>query len=763
MIDLSVRKEVESLLIKERLSKELEDWLESEIFWLECNPSDWKKITSRLNGEKIKNKSNSTVLYILGITDEKPKTKISASKTVLPDVDFDTDGRDFVKSYLVDKYGRENVALLGTYSTLKVKGAIKDICRVIRPDFPPEEVNKLTKRCDVLNMNEFLDKPGSDFFYAVCSVDSEFKAWFEQNQDVKEAVLNLLGNAKNPGVHAGGIVISDGVEDIRRLVPVSYSKDHDLWVTQMVYQDVEYAGLVKYDILGVIVLNLINECFRLIKERTGRDLKLRDIPMDDPEVYEDFRQGKTESVFQFKTKIATELLKKHKHIDSIKDLANVTAINRPGPLKKGMDVSYIRRKNGLEKVSYAHKELEPILSDTYGIIIFQESVLKAVQALGDLSADDSLDVLKAMGKKQINKLEKYKDKFIENFSKKPGVSAALAGEIWETLAAFAEYGFNVSHAVAYSCTGYVCMWLKHYYPLEWMSASLTFSDKDDLRELYPRWKDKIKKPDINESEDKFIISGDKLVMPLSGINKVGPSAVNEVIKIRKEGGKFLNIEDFLVRVSGRQINKTTAYNLIFAGAFDSMATPGVSLNSWRKEILKKYFEARAKTKKPPPKERLEIEKLLNETNQLTKMQILVKELSLLDFTAFDYFDYFKEKLTNVCMANFKKAPVQPAQALEMEGGEDVLVAGAVESVAFIPTKTGKNANKMMCRIKISNNGHSIEVVAFAPTVEKDDRGGQTLRKLREFEPIVIKGRINVYNDSKSVILESAVVLFDDEK
>lgn len=746
------------LIQKDRLTPDLEKYYIKELYYLECNEKDCEYILSayeKLKKDNIKtqNPNNSTIIYLIGLSDKKPQMGITRTPVALPDIDYDTDGRDQIKSYLVSKYGSDKVSLLGTYNTLKTKGAIKDVVRQVRPEISFEEVNKITKKFDLLKRTDY--KTEIEFFEATLDTDKETKKWFEQNKDINDAVRQLLGNAKSTGIHAGGIVVSR--VDIKEIVPLTYERNEQIWVTQPEMADVEGAGLIKYDFLGLKTLGDLNRCIKLVNSRHGTSYTLSNVPLDEKDILKEFKKGNTTSVFQFNTDLATSILIKLNSVDSIDDLATITSIARPGPLNMGMDNSFINRKNGKEPVKYLHPLLEPILKNTYGIFCYQEQIMQTVQIVGGLSGDESVTVLKGMGKKQLEKILKYKEKFLKYAQMHHSISEELSAEIWEYLQAFAEYGFNRSHAVAYACVSYLCMWFKERYPVEWVAAVLDGADKDDFKIMYTQWNKYIQRPDINFSKNSYYIQEDNkhVVMPFSSINGVGEKAVSALVAAQP----FASFSDFFNRIDKRKVNKSVVISLIFAGVFDRFKqSPEMSDNKFRKLTVKEFIDLRHKDKKPAKLEREQDELLIREIEGLNRGQILMKEIGLLNFTAFDYHSYYKDKMTTESKNIFGKEARRPHEIIGYPDKTDVVIGGAIESIAFVPIKTGKHIGKERAIIKLTNMGGAVEVVIFPWTLEKDDSAGGSLRKLVELTPIIVKGQVNIWNGNFSVIFKEGLIL-----
>lgn len=786
-------KKLQSLILKDRLTAHNKKNYDQELFYLECNPEDCNyvlKVYDQLtqSNQKTLNPNNSTIMYLLGLTDVAPHGMISKTPTTLPDIDYDTDARDEIKNYLVKKYGEDHVSLLGTYNTLKVKGAIKDVVRRVRPEMSFDEVNGITKKFDLIKrtdtekMKEILVGKGDQysfitdysselaFFYSTQEIDKDLKNWFEQNVEVKEAVIQLLGNAKSTGIHAGGIVVSSA--DIKQIVPLTYERGEKVWVTQPEMGIVESAGLIKYDFLGLNTLGDLNRCLKLVNKRHGTKYTLSNIPLDDKSIFDEFQKGNVISVFQFDTDLVQPNLMKMKEIKSIKDLAIITSIWRPGPLNMGMDKIFINRKNGDEKIEYLDPSLESILHDTYGIFVFQEQIMQAVQLIGGLTGDESVTVLKAMGKKDAGKLTKFEKKFKDNGIKKfPSFSQIVSYEdfetkekkkekkidvLWNLLFSFSAYGFNKSHAIAYACVSYLCMWFKKYYPVEWIGSVLDGSDKEDFKSMYQKWSEFILRPDVNESKQTYYISSDSkhVVMPFSAVNGIGDKAVESIVAAQP----FASFEDFYNRVEKRKVNKKVFVNLIFSGCFDRFKTPELTVSKYRKALAHEFIVLRHKEKKPGKLDKEQDDAFLLESDQLTRGRILMKEIGLLNFTSFDYHEFFKEKMTTECRRLFGVEASRPQEVLHLKDKTEVVIGGAIQSIAFVPIKTGKMMGKEMALIQLSNNGVSIRITIFPGDLERDDRSGGELRKLQEGTPMIIKGSVNLWNGNFGVIYKEGVIL-----
>lgn len=778
--------ELESMFDKKRVKEVEPEFLKKELFYVECNESlidYYKNVALDIENTKVKknNDHNSTLAYVLGITDDKPKKFIKHSEPTMPDFDYDTDGRDAVKQYLTDKHGRKHVTLIGTLGSLKTKGAVKDVIRQLKPSMPvfpdpkqPDElsVNELTMKFEVLKANDEesirntlieaiskganYDFLGGSFntelayFYACLEAEPKLKEWFNKNKDIEEAVTLLLGNAKNTGIHAGGIVVSR--KEIMELCPLTWDHNENVWVTQYEMAYVEKAGLIKYDFLGLSTLEDFNRCLKLVNSKYNKHYTLSNIPMDDQAVFKLFTEGKTESVFQFNTDLPISLLTQLKEVSSIGDLAIITALLRPGPMKMGMHNQFIKLKNGEVQPTYLHPALEDIWKETYSLCAFQETVIQTVKKIGLFPPDVSVAVMKALSKKQKEKVAKFEKTFVDNAMKTFSMSEAKAKEIWEYLFAFSEYGFNASHSYAYCCVSYLCMWFKKYYPAEWISAVLTGATKDDFKVLYPKWKDYVKRPSINESKDTFAINKDnKVVMPFSAVNGVGVKAVNEVIK----GQPYASFQDFLTRSNKSVINKKVVLNMIFSGIFEEFKPDEMSEEKWRKTLVGEYYKHKFAESKPSKAEREEAIEYFKKVTAMNRGQILMEEISLLNFTAFDYFDYYHDKMIDLAKRNFGQQAVRPEKVREYPTDSTVVVGGSVQEIVFKRTKKGDE----MAVIKLSNAGEMITVQIFPKSLAQDDASdSKILRSLKEYTPIIIRGRVNRWEGRLSIAYEKAMIL-----
>jgi DNA polymerase-3 subunit alpha len=519
------------------------------------------------------------------------------------DIDFDDNLRDEIIEYCRDKYGRDNVGRLGTFGTMAAKGSIKDVGRTL--DFPIPFVNGITKLIP--------EKPGTkiddaligkkDKSGAMISLpNDELKKRYEDEPQVKEMIdfaKQVEGLARNTGVHACGVVIAD--KPLTDYLPLQLTKDKNknkdkdkkkdkgkdddsVIVTQWEGPDVEAAGLLKMDFLGLKNLGILAETIKIIKETTGEDIDVYNLPNDSPKVFELFQRGESKGIFQFESGGMREWMIRLKP-DNIRDLIALNALYRPGPMDN--IPKYIAVKHGREKAVYAHKILEEVLKETYGVIVYQEQIMRLFNMLGGIPLGESYDVIKAISKKNEEKIVKYRSKFVDG-AKQQGLTSKQAEDIFEDIAKFAGYGFNKSHATAYANLAYITAYLKVHYPLQFMAALLC-GDIGNKKSLVEHIKDcermgiEVLPPDINTSDTKFTVKDGKITFALEAIQRCGEKAMNQIVEARKKG-KFRSLYDFCERVPNTLVNKGAIESLVKAGAFDS-------IGSSRKQMFEQVEQA----------------------------------------------------------------------------------------------------------------------------------------------------------------------------
>ena len=535
--------------------------------------------------------AGSVVAYCIEITNIDPikyellfERFLNPDRKSLPDIDTDFDdvGRQKVIDYVIQKYGRNQVAQIITYGTMAAKSSIKDVSRVL--DLPLAEANILAKlvpskpgvklvrllHAPLDGEKSLKEKEGleGDDIENVKKLRLIYEGTDLQSKVLKEAE-KLEGSVRGTGVHAAGLIIAPC--DLTDLIPVAVAKDSDLLVTQFEGKVIEDAGVIKMDFLGLKNLTILKNTLRFIKENHDIEINLEDIPLDDQKTYETiFQKGDTNAVFQFESAGMQKHLKDLKP-DTFNDLVAMNALYRPGPI--AYIPTYINRKHGHEKIEYDLPEMQEYLEPTYGVTVFQEQVMLLSQKIGNFTKGDADTLRKAMGKKDIKTLDKMKSKFIEGATSNGHPTDKLE-KIWKDWEAFAQYAFNKSHSVCYAYVAFHTAYLKTHYPAEFMAATLdnASGDMDQISffmEECRRMGLNIFGPDVNKSEVKFSVNKEgELRFGLAAIKGVGEAAVEEIIAERKKTGTYKSIFDLTKRVSLRSVTKKTLEGLVFGGAFD---------------------------------------------------------------------------------------------------------------------------------------------------------------------------------------------------
>ena len=537
--------------------------------------------------------AGSVVAFCIGITNIDPikynllfERFLNPDRKSMPDIDtdFDDEGRQKVIDYVVEKYGKNQVAQIITYGTMAAKMSIKDVARVM--DLPLAESNALAKLVPDkpgIELKRVLHAPmkakegeksleekdglGNDELESVKKLRDIYKQVDTPAGKVLHEAERLEGSVRNTGIHAAGIIIAP--QDLTDLIPVATSKDSHLWLTQIEGSVIEEAGVIKMDFLGLKTLTIIKNALVLIKQNHGVEIDIDTIPLDDEKTFELYQHASTIGTFQFESPGMQKYLRDLKP-DKFGDLIAMNALYRPGPI--AYIPNYIDRKHGREAISYDVPEMEEYLQETYGITVYQEQVMLLAQKLAGFSKGDADVLRKAMGKKQKAVLDKMKAQFISG-AKEKNLPEDKLEKIWTDWEAFAQYAFNKSHSTCYAYVAYQTAYLKAHYPAEYMAAVLNNAGSIDkitfFMEECKRMGLKVLGPDINESLKGFAVNDQgEIRFGLGGLKGVGEAAVESIIEERKKNGWFKNIFDFIKRINQRTVNKKTLESLAYTGGFD---------------------------------------------------------------------------------------------------------------------------------------------------------------------------------------------------
>jgi DNA polymerase III subunit alpha len=526
--------------------------------------------------------AGSLVAYALGITNVCPlrfdllfERFLNPERVSMPDIDVDFcfERRGEVIEYVRQKYGKEAVGQIVTFGTMKSRAAVKDVGRTL--GFTPQETDALAKLIPNAPNHSLTVKEA-------CAEVPEVKKLYQSDQRYRQLLdyaIALEGLSRHTGVHAAGVVIAPGpLDDYVPILTVSSKgagagSEESVVVTQYDMNALEKAGMLKMDFLGLTTLTVVTDAVKMVEERTGQKIDLDTLPFDDEETYRVLRAGRTAGVFQFESPLATDVLRSMR-CDRFDDLVASNALLRPGPLDAGMHKVYIRRKRGEEPVTYQLPELEPILANTYGVITYQEQVMRIAQVLAGISLAEADVLRKAVGKKDADLIQKELGKFKEKAVAR-GYDRRTIEDIAGQIETFGRYGFNKSHSVAYSVVSYHTAYLKTHHRAEFMAALLTsqIGDTESVIKYINESRElglEVLAPDVNESGYKFTVVGDdRIRFGLGAIRNVGESAIASILAARQQG-PFTSLFDLCERVDLRLCNKRVFEALIHSGALDGL-------------------------------------------------------------------------------------------------------------------------------------------------------------------------------------------------
>lgn len=506
---------------------------------------------------------------------------LDPSRKEAPDIDIDfcKERRGHVIRYVKEKYGEANVAQIGTFGTLAARAAIRDVGRAL--GMPLARVNQIVQAVPEelgITLDKALEK------------SEDLKSLYDNDGEVRELVdlaMKIEGLARNVGTHAAAVVIAD--QPLTEYVPLGKVTGKTDIITQWSMNDVEAAGLLKMDFLGLRNLTILSKAENIIEQTTGERIDPQTFPLDDKETFALLCRGETKGIFQLESGGIRDLLQKMKP-DHFLDIIATNALYRPGPLEGGMVDDYVAVKHGRKKATYKHPVLEEILAETNGVMVYQEQVMRILNRLGEIQLANAYTCIKAISKKKKSVINAFHEQFIQGATEK-GMAKSEAQELWELIQKFAGYGFNKSHSTAYALIAYMTAYLKAHYPVEFMSALLSgdipgrnFKRKDSLIEHIEdcqRMGIEVVNPDVNTSDVDFTVNDAKIYFGLSAIKGCGGPTAEAIASARKEGGKFKDLFDFCERVDPSACNRGAIETLIKAGAMDSF---GEKRSQWLASI-----------------------------------------------------------------------------------------------------------------------------------------------------------------------------------
>ncbi|HLC16894.1 MAG TPA: DNA polymerase III subunit alpha, partial [Thermodesulfovibrionia bacterium] len=655
------------------------------------------------------------------------------------DVDFCKERRGEVIDYVTDLYGRDHVAQIITFGTMQARAVIRDVGRAM--DVPYSIVDKVAKLVPSvlgITLTEALKQ------------EPKLKEMYNTDSKIKELIdiaLRLEGLTRHASTHAAGIVISP--EPLNNFLPLYKVPNDNTITTQFGMESIESLGLLKFDFLGLKTLSVLHKAETFINQHRATNEKpfsVRDITFEDKDTYRLLSSGRTNAVFQLESSGMKELLVRAKP-ETFEDVVALLALYRPGPLGEGMDVEFVNRKHGKTPIQYEHPMLEPVLKETYGVILYQEQVMQIANRMANFTMGQADILRKAMGKKKAEVMEKLKNNFIEG-AKQNKIQPKKAERIFDIMASFAKYGFNKSHSAAYALITYQTAYLKSHYPVEFMAATLS-SEMDNTDKIVKYINEcremniEILPPEINHSGREFQISGKSIRFGLEAIKGVGAAAIESIIEVRANG-EFKDLPDLCDRVETRKVNKRVMESLIKAGAMSSMGK-----RSQLMAVLDQAMDIAARANKS--KSSLQVSLFhfqeapalkLPEMEEWDKDTILKMEKEAVGF-------YISGHPLEKYKSQFKRLSILSTSELQ-EKPDDTMVTfgGLVQACKKMNTKKGEP----MAYLTLEDLYGTVDVVCF-PDLYK-----QIQSDLSSDSPIVLTGKLENTEQGIKIIASKALTL-----
>jgi len=682
----------------------------------------------------------SVVAYCLGITSLDPlkydllfERFLNPARVTMPDIDMDFcyERRGEVIDYVVKKYGKDNVAQIITFGTLAARAAIRDVGRALNITYA--DVDRIAKLVPS-ELNITLEK-------AIQTVP-ELKEASERKDEIGtllEIARAVEGNPRHASVHAAGVVISK--TPLVQTVPL-YKTSDDVITTQFPMEQLESLGILKMDFLGLRTLTVIGKTINLIKINREIEIDINSIPLDDDGVFEMLRQSDSSGVFQLESGLFQNLLKEVKPT-RFEDIIALVALGRPGPMM--MTGDFVKGKHGC-KVNYIHPALEPILNSTYGVMLYQEQVMRVASELAGFSLAEADLLRRAMGKKKADVIAGMKDKFISGAIKK-GVEEQIAKEVFSLIERFAGYGFNAAHSAAYALISYQTAYLRRHFFTEFMAATLSsvMGSSERIAGYIDACKSKgvkVLPPDVNESGEDFTVVGNNIRFGLAAVKGVGVTAAKFISNVRKENGKFVSLLDFCERTGVTNVNKKALEALIKAGAMQSFGSRKALLM-----VMNDVCERSQKTQKQVESGQTSFFDLFEEPLEFASSEVMLPDVDEYDISQIlmwerEYLGLYisGHPLISSMEVISRIANIDTDQLRDKKSGDVVVLAGIITAKKQISTKTGQ----MMAFIQLEDMKGQIEVVVFPKIFE------QCYQYLNIDSLIAVKGRADIKEDAKVI-------------
>ena len=699
--------------------------------------------------------AGSLVSYCLDITNIDPikydllfERFLNPERISMPDIDVDFcyDGRERVIQYVGERYGKDNVAQIITFGKMKSRAVVRDVGRVL--SMPYADVDRIAKLIPA--------GAGSDdeVIKEVIKSDQMMKESYEKDPKIKELLdyaMTLEGLTRHASTHAAGVVISN--KPLLEYLPLYRGKEGEI-LTQFTMKSVEDIGLIKFDLLGLKTLTIMDKAIKTLRAQ-GIELDINGIAVDDPRVFEFLTTGKTSGIFQLESSGMMNLIRKLQP-GQLEELTALVALYRPGPLNSGMADEYVRRKNDPSLIAYDLPSLEDILKETYGVMVYQEQVMKTAVVLAGFTMKDADGLRKAISKKVKEQMVKYGTQFVEGCVAN-GVDQKLAKSIYDAIEKFGEYGFNKSHSAAYAYVAYQTAYLKTYHYVPFMAALIT-SDVNDTDKVIRYLNEcresgvKLLAPDVNGSESAFTVVDDKTIrFGLSGIKGVGAAAIENIIELRKEQGAFASFHDFMGKTDTRKVNKKVTECLVKSGCFDSLGTSRGELMSLIDEDWARLQKKGKDVQCGSLFENIEVFEP-KKAASAPAVETTQEQLSKWEKEAFGF--YFSEHPLNAYREFIPRlTPYTTENVKEAKQGEQVLLAGVVNTSKQLITKRGDR----MLYLGLEDTEGIVEVVVFpdvfaaaAPVLELD-------------KPIAVTGLVERTEEGETTKLRAGEVALLEDK
>jgi len=645
------------------------------------------------------------------------------------DIDFCQERREDVIAYVREKYGEESVAQIVTFGTLAAKAAIRDVGRVL--DIPLERVNRLSNMVPkVLNIS----------LEEALKQSSELRNEYDNEPDVKQMIdiaQKLEGTNRQAGTHAAGVVISNGpltnYVPLHRVLRKGYENGNrqaePIVTTQWVMGDLEKVGMLKMDFLGLRTLTVMDNAVKLIEKTQNKKVDLDNIPWEDKETFSLLQRGEARGVFQLESEGIRELLKRMKP-DNIRDLIACNALYRPGPLGGGMVDAYVNRKHGREKPVYNHTIMEDILGETYGVMCYQEQVMRILNRLGGIELSSAYACIKAISKKKHDIIDQRRAEFIKGAQER-GVSEEQAKEIFDLITFFGGYGFNKSHSAAYARIGYQTAYLKAHYPAEFMAALLSSEIEDsNKRDIMVEHIDDARRmgvevlpPDVQRGDVEFTVHLGNIVFGLTAVKGLGRAAAAEIVRARKEKGPFKDFFDFCERLDLKVVPRAAIEKLIAAGAFDSM---GGGHRAQLMDALPRAISSAGSVQEDRRHGQASLFDVMEEAG-IAAVPITETLKEVPEWSPTERLKFEKEALGFYISSHplarheedLNRFSSHRLSALsDVPSKQEVFIGGMLTQIRFMSTKKARNGNSRYVRCRIADMSNAIECVMWPEDFER---------------------------------------------